>query len=645
MPPKVVQISSRHSFESFSELLMSPKIKIAIHDLLAIALAWVGALWVRFNFEVPPAEFIDTNFETLPAVIIVQGLIFNAFHLYRGQWRFASVQDLMRVVGCATLGSMSLGLAALLFQVESIPRSMFLLFPIFLIFILGGSRLVFRLWKDRELGLLSMRFGERVLIVGAGIAGEGLLRELRRSQQYLAVGFVDDNPSLLSSRIHGLPVLGGVEDITNIVTRLDIHLVIIAVPSANAQEMQRIVQACALSGADYRTLPKLLDLVDQKVGLEKVREVAIDDLLGREKIQLDWDKMQNSLSSSVILVTGGGGSVGIELCRQLCRLGISRLVVFDNSELNLYQAEREIRNDYPDIESIFMLGDVRDTSALDFAFEKFNPAHVFHAAAYKHVPILEKHTREAISNNILGTRNVADLASAHNCDSFVLISSDKAVNPSSVMGATKRFAEMLCVHKNEQSDTNYITVRFGNVLGSTGSVVPLFQSQISEGGPVTVTHPEATRYFMAVSEACQLILEASVVGLGGEVFVLDMGNPIKITFLAEQVIRLSGHVPNKDIKIVYTGLRGGEKINEELFYEHESPDETSHEKLLLASHKKLEEKLMSGFLDGFKDAVDCYDEDECFTLLSSFCPSLRETSSELSGFATEDSLGNKNYEL
>ena len=627
MPPKALKTISRNSFEPFSERLMSPKIKIAIHDLLAVSVAWVGALWVRFNFEVPPAGFIDANLETLPAAIVVQGLIFNAFHLYRGQWRFASVQDLIRVVGCAVLGSMSLGLASLLFQVQLIPRSMFLLFPIFLIFILGGSRLVFRLWKDRELGLLSIHSGERVLIVGAGHAGEALLRELRRSQKYLAVGFVDDNPSLLSSRIHGLSVLGGVENLADIVTRFDIHLVIIAVPSANAQEMQQIVQACALSGADYRTLPKLLDLVDQKVGLEKIR--------------LDWDKMQNALSSSVILVTGGGGSVGIELCRQLCRLGISRLVVFDNSELNLYQAEREIRNDYSDIESFFMLGDVRDTSALDFAFKKFSPEHVFHAAAYKHVPILEQHTREAISNNILGTRNVADLASTHNCDSFVLISSDKAVNPSSVMGATKRFAEMLCVHKNEQSNTNYITVRFGNVLGSTGSVVPLFQSQISEGGPVTVTHPDATRYFMAVSEACQLILEASAVGSGGEVFVLDMGKPINITFLAEQVIRLSGHVPNKDIKIVYTGLRGGEKIDEELFYEHESPDETSHEKLLLASHKKLEEKLMSSFLDGFKDAVDCYDEAECFTLLCSFCPSLRRVGSEFSELAINDSGDNK----
>ena len=641
MPPKVVKTGSRHSFEPFSELLMSPKIKIATHDLLAVVFAWVAALWVRFNFEIPPTEFIEANLETLPVVIAVQAIIFNAFHLYRGQWRFASVQDLIRVVGCAVLGSMSLGLAALLFQLQSIPRSMFLLFPIFLIFILGGSRLVFRLWKDRELGLLSMRLGERVLIVGAGHAGEGLLRELRRSEQYLAVGFVDDNPLLLSSRIHGLPVLGPVTSIVDIVGKFDINLIIIAVPSANSEEMQQIVEACSLSGSDYRTLPKLLDLVDQKVNLEKVREVAIDDLLGREKVHLDWDKMQNSLSSSVVLVTGGGGSVGIELCRQLCGLGVSRLVVFDNSELNLYQAEREIRNNYPDIESFFMLGDVRDISALEFTFKKFNPEHVFHAAAYKHVPILEQHAREAISNNVLGTHNVVELASAHNCDSFVFISSDKAVNPSSVMGATKRFAEMLCVHKNEQSNTNYITVRFGNVLGSTGSVVPLFQSQISEGGPVTVTHPEATRYFMAVSEACQLILEASVVGSGGEVFVLDMGKPINITFLAEQVIRLSGHVPNKDIKIVYTGLRGGEKIDEELFYDHESPDETSHEKLLLTSHKKLEEKLMSDFFDGFKDAVDSYDEAQCFTLLSSFCPSLRKASSEVSEFAINDSGGDK----
>jgi FlaA1/EpsC-like NDP-sugar epimerase len=232
--------------------------------------------------------------------------------------------------------------------------------------------------------------------------------------------------------------------------------------------------------------------------------------------------------------------------------------------------------------------------------------------------------REAISNNILGTNNVVEVASSHDCDSFLLISSDKAVNPSSIMGATKRFSEMLCVHKNEQSNTKYITVRFGNVLGSTGSVVPLFQNQISEGGPVTVTHPDATRYFMTVSEACQLILEASVVGSGGEVFVLDMGSPVNITFLAEQVIRLSGHVPNEDIEIVYTGLRGGEKIDEELFYEHEKPEKTSHEKLLLASHKVLEEQITNDFFDGFKDAVDCYDEEQCFNLLSSFCPSIRK---------------------
>jgi len=603
---------------------MSPKFKIIIHDLSAVSFAWVAALWARFNFEVPPTEFTEANLGALPVVIAVQAIIFSVFQLYRGQWRFASVQDLMRVVGCAALGSTSLGLAALLFQVQSIPRSTFLLFPVFLIFILGGSRLIFRLWKDRELGLLSIRFGERVLIVGAGRAGESLVRELKRSAQYVAVGFVDNNPLLLTSRIHGLPVLGRVQDISEIVARLQINLIIIAVPSASSREMQRIVEACGLSGANYRTLPKLLDLVDQRVGLEKVREVGIEDLLGREKVQLDWTKMQTALSSAVVLVTGGGGSVGVELCRQLCRLEVSRLVVFDNSELNLYQAEREIRKNYPNIESNFVLGDVRDVSALEFTFKKFNPAHVFHAAAYKHVPILEQHMREAISNNILGTNNVVEVASSHNCDSFLLISSDKAVNPSSIMGATKRFAEMLCVHKNEQSNTKYITVRFGNVLGSTGSVVPLFRNQISEGGPVTVTHPDATRYFMMVSEACQLILEASVVGSGGEVFVLDMGSPINIAFLAEQVIRLSGHVPNEDIEIVYTGLRGGEKIDEELFYEHEKPGKTSHEKLLLASHKVLEKQLINDFFDGFKGAVDCYDEKQCFNLLSAFCPSIRK---------------------
>jgi FlaA1/EpsC-like NDP-sugar epimerase len=604
---------------------MNPRLKIAVHDLTAVAIAWIATGWVRFNLEIPPTAFIEANLYFLPVVLTMQGIIFNALHLYRGQWRFASAQDLIRVVACAVLGSMSSAVAVLLFQVQLIPRSTFLLFPIFLIFILGGSRLVFRLWKDRELGLLSIHGGERVLVVGAGHAGEALLREVRRSEQYLAVGFIDDNPMLLKSRIHGLPVLGRVENIIDLVARLNINLIIIAAPSASAQEMQIIVEACASSGSAYRTLPKLLDLFDQKIRLEKVREVAIDDLLGREKVQLDWVRMQSTLSSKVVLVTGGGGSVGIELCRQLCGLGVSRLIVFDNSELNLYQAEREIRKKYPEIESVFMMGDVRDTSALDYVFNKFKPAHVFHAAAYKHVPMLEHHIREAVSNNILGTNNVVEVANRHNCDSFVLISSDKAVNPSSIMGATKRFSEMLCVHKNEESATKYITVRFGNVLGSTGSVVPLFQSQILEGGPVTVTHSDATRYFMVVSEACQLILEASVVGSGGEVFVLDMGSPIKIKFLAEQVIRLSGHVPNEDIKIVYTGLRDGEKIDEELFYEYEKPDETRHEKLLLASHKVLDVQVINDLYGGFKDAVNSYDEVKCFDLLSSFCPSLQKS--------------------
>ncbi|MEO1857520.1 MAG: nucleoside-diphosphate sugar epimerase/dehydratase [Rubritalea sp.] len=605
-------------------MLFSSKIKVIVHDVSASGLAWLTALYARFNFEQPPEIFLTSCILALPVVMVVQGLIFNFFKLYRGQWRFASLQDLIDVVGAAVLGTLTIHTIVSFVSVfQHTPRSVFVLYPVFLIFFLGSSRLIFRMWKDRDLGFASIGSGERVLIVGAGSAGEAVLRETRRSREYAAVGFVDDNPHLFKSRIHGVPVLGTVDQIANLVFKRNIDLIIIAVPSAGSSEMQRIVDACGDSGKTFRILPKLLDNTDEEVRLESVREVSLDDLLGREKVELDWAAIRATLLSKTVLVSGGGGSVGIELCRQLADSGVGQLIVFDNSELNLYQAEREINLDYPELNSIFLLGDIRDATAIDYVFKKYRPSHVYHAAAYKHVPILENYVREAVSNNVLGTNILIEAAAEFQCETFVLISTDKAVKPSSIMGATKRIAELLCVHKNKEVSTNFITVRFGNVLGSTGSVVPLFRSQILSGGPVTVTHREAKRYFMTVSEASQLILEASAAGAGGEVFVLEMGEAVNIGFLAEQVIRLSGKIPEVDIQIEYIGLRPGEKLDEELFHVDEELMRTKHDKLLLATHAVDGADKVRPQLARLKELVSNYDEPEILRVMKELIPTLR----------------------
>ncbi len=603
---------------------INPKITVIIHDVSATGVAWVLALYARFNFEHPPEVFLKSCILVLPVVMILQGIIFNLFKLYRGQWRFASLQDLVGVGGAAVLGTLAIHLmVSFVSAFQPTPRSVFVLYPLFLIFFLGSSRLIFRMWKDRDLGVASMGRGERVLIVGAGSAGESVLREIKRLRKYTAVGFVDDDLNLLKSRIHSVPVLGTVAQIPTLVTKHNVDLIIIAIPSASSSEMQRVVDACGASGKDFRILPKLLDSGVEQVRFESVREVSVDDLLGRDKVQLDWMAIRTGLRAKTVLVTGGGGSVGTEICRQLADLQLKTLIVFDNSELNLYAAEREIKAKYPKLDCTFLLGDIRDAEAIEFVFEQYRPSHVYHAAAYKHVPILENYLREAVSNNVLGTKLVADAAARFECETFVLISTDKAVKPSSIMGATKRIAELLCAYKNTQASTNFITVRFGNVLGSTGSVVPLFRSQIEDGGPVTVTHPAARRYFMTVSEASQLILEASTAGLGGEVFVLDMGEPVNIRYLAEQVIRLSGRIPDKDVRIDYIGLRPGEKLDEELFHADEELSQTKHDKLLLSTSAAKGAKSVEREVLRLKELVRLYDEPGIHSLLKKIIPTLR----------------------
>lgn len=603
--------------------MLSARSKVILHDLSMVALAWGVALVARFNFALPPPLTLSYSLRALPVVLLVQGLIAWRFGLYRGLWRFASLQDLWNIIRSAGLGALCIALALFVVnRLEGIPRSLLILYPLFLIFFLGAPRLFYRVWKDRSLTLRQVAGGQRVIIVGAGSGGEMLLRDMLRERAYVPVGLVDDRASLARARIHGVPVLGAIERLPELVRQLEVELIVIAIPSASNSEMQRIVEICERCVCPFRTLPRRQDHVTGKMGLREIREVAIEDLLGRTTVALDWQTIQAELVAKAVVITGGGGSIGAELCRQVARLGASRLIVFERSEHNLYLIERELRESFPHLPLHCMLGDVCDRVALDHLFTEFRPRIVFHAAAYKHVPIVEAHVREGVRNNVLGTHEVAEAADRHGCECMVLISTDKAVRPSSIMGATKRFAELLCERRNQQSATRYITVRFGNVLGSAGSVVPLFQAQIRAGGPITVTHPEATRYFMTIPEACQLILQAAAVGRGGEIFVLDMGQPVNITYLAQQMIRLSGHMPGTDIPVVFTGLRPGEKLREELFHADEDLAPTQHDKLLLAGHSKLDPGRIRELFEQLMRACNEYDEVRIRELLVAAVPEL-----------------------
>jgi FlaA1/EpsC-like NDP-sugar epimerase len=459
-----------------------------------------------------------------------------------------------------------------------------------------------------------------VLVLGAGRAGDTLVRGLVRENRYLVVGMLDDNTQLRGARVRGVPVLGTLDQMGELARETAAQMLLIAMPSASSSQMQRVVERCEATGLPFRTMPRLADVVAGRSSLGELKEVAIEDLLGREQVQLDWTSIRTGISGKRVLVTGGGGSIGSELCRQVARLGASALTIMEISEFNLYRIEQELRREFPDLLLDARIGDCGDRAACERVFGNARPQVVFHAAAYKHVPLLQEQLREAFRNNVLGTVSVAQFAHRHAAESFVLISTDKAVNPSSIMGACKRMAEIYCQNLAMQSQTRFITVRFGNVLDSAGSVVPLFREQIYAGGPVTVTHPEITRYFMTIPESCQLILQAAVLGKGGEIFALDMGEPVKIAYLAEQMIRLAGKQPGRDIEIVFSGLRAGEKLFEELFHELENYQATAHAKIFLAQPRSMSWDLLSQLLQQAQQAVADYDEAALRRILDQLLP-------------------------
>jgi len=576
------------------------------HDFVAVGVAWWIAYLFRFNFDIPSSVSM-VLISILPWIVLTQTSFFLWLGLYRGVWRYASLPDVKRIVIAVLMGTLCvLAMLGLLNQFESIPGSVIILAPLLLLLIMGSSRLIYRAWKERRLYSLESYEAKLVLVIGAGRTGINLTKDLARSREWHVVGMLDDNPRKFGTRLQGVRVLGNIKELPEWVQKLNVGHVIIAIPSVSHRIYRQALEMCSELGVKVMTVPSYSDLISGKAVVSKIREIELDDLLGREPVVLDNDGLHELLSDQVILVTGAGGSIGSELCRQLMVFKPDRIVFVELNEFALYNVQEEFVARFPEAKLTFVIGDIKDEPRMTQLFSQFRPTVVFHAAAYKHVPLMEEGNGcQALLNNVWGTYVVAKVAINFGVKKFVLISTDKAVNPISIMGATKRLAEMVCQAlqqsntcdlKNNLSEnmrrTCFVMVRFGNVLGSTGSVIPKFRDQITKGGPITITHPDMTRYFMSIPEATQLVLQAGLMGGvegGGEIFVLDMGSPVKIVDLAKDLIRLSG-LTEEDIHIEFTGLRCGEKIHEELLSSNENALPTPHEKLRIAQARQVDEK-------------------------------------------------------
>ncbi|MGH8744340.1 MAG: polysaccharide biosynthesis protein, partial [Burkholderiales bacterium] len=521
----------------------------------AVALAWYLAYWLRFNMDFEHPQ-LQSAWRTLPWVVISQALIFLWFGLYRGIWRYASLPDLKRIFLAVVLAAMAAPLVLFMLRIPAlIPRSVLVLDPILLFLIMCGSRIAYRLWKERRLYSLASLQAKPVIVLGAGDAAAGLVKDLARSSEWRVVGFLDDNREKQGRLLHGVKVLGRIDELADQAQKMQIQHAIIAMPSVSHEMRRRAMNVCVNAGVKALTVPSFDDLLSGKVTVSQIRQVELDDLLGRDPVVLDNAGLKELFAGKTIMVSGAGGSIGSELCRQIARYKPQRLVLFELNEYALYRVEQEFLSDFPDTAVACVIGDVKSLSRVDQVLAQYRPSIVFHAAAYKHVPLMEaQNAWEAVLNNALGTYVLAHAAASHRAEKFVLVSTDKAVNPTNVMGASKRLAEMICQALQTDSATRFVMVRFGNVLGSAGSVIPKFREQIERGGPLTVTHPEIIRYFMSIPEAAQLVLQAGLMGKGGEIFVMDMGKPVKIAELAKDLIRLSGFSED-EIKIVFTGLR------------------------------------------------------------------------------------------
>ena len=593
---------------------------VVIHDLVMVFMCWQLLHALRYSIRHESWPLFDFS-PTVAWVLLAQGLVFWWVGLYRGLWRFASVPDLWNILKAALVGLLVIVLGLVVYnRLDMLPRTVLIIYPFALTMLLGLPRLLYRMWKD-HLGQRDMTAARRVLVLGAGRAAEALVRDLRRSGAFEPVGFLDDAPRLQGSRLHGLPVLGRLEDAPAVARETAAGMLVIAMPSLDVEAMRRVMAICERTGLPFRTVPSLFDVLEGQALPGELKEVSIEDLLGRKPVSPDWKLIRDWLGGRTVMVTGAGGSIGSELCRRCARQGARRIVLLEQDELALVMIQDDLRRAFPSLEIDAVLGDCGDPAVTAHALRLGQPEAVFHAAAYKQVPLLEAQVREAVRNNVLATDTVARLCREQGVDTFVFISTDKAVDPANVLGATKRFAEMITQSMDEKlSGTRFITVRFGNVLDSAGSVVPMFREQVRRGGPVTVTDPEVTRYFMTIPEACQLIVQAAAAGSHAAIYTLDMGEPVPIRLLAEQMIRLAGKQPGRDIAIVYTGLRPGEKLHETLFHEDEHYRPTSHSKILEAVARQSCVDDVQAAVAQMREAVSRYDEAALQQVLRAMIP-------------------------
>ena len=569
-----------------NKFIKNHKLLIAyLHDISVVFLAWVFSYLLRFNFSIPEIHS-DQMWQILPFVIIPLSIFFLYIGLYRGLWRFASLHDLRRIIIGAIFSFVLLVLISFAISNQMIiPRSILIIFPVLLVFLLGINRFLYRFYKEGF--LMSRKKGESILILGAGTLGIALSKELITNKEFNVVGFLDDDSSLHNREINHIKILGNIDYLSEAVSLHGVKQLIVAVPSTNKLERKKSLILAAKLKIKTLVAPSVAELVSGKLTFSHLRNVEVADLLGREIIDLNTKLIKNELKGKKILLTGAGGSIGSELCRQVINFKPEMLICFDISELALYQLEESLKIKFPGNNFIFLLGDIKNSILLDKVLTQYRPNIVFHTAAYKHVPLVENdNVSEAFNNNVVGTYNLAVSCKKAEVQRFILISTDKAVNPTNIMGASKRLAEMVCEGLQEAIGTKFVIVRFGNVLDSSGSVIPKFRSQISSGGPITVTHPEITRFFMAIPEAAQLVMQASVMGGGGEIFVLDMGAPVRIVDLAKNMINLSG-LSEDQIKIKFTGLRPGEKLYEEILIDGENILPTRHKKIFIASTKNI----------------------------------------------------------
>ena len=606
------------------------KILLYLYDIVLVTVFLYFALLLRFDFRIPNEYITFFKFSIIPVILIIL-LCNKIFHLYDFVWRYASIDELISIIYSVSLSNVIFIVYSYLISYKLLslvhyrfPATVHIIFWVLCIGALGGMRFIYRIIGRNDVVGESSDTSSKVLLIGAGDAGAMLIKEVKKHNalNYDIVGIIDDNVSKIGQVINGIKIIGTRDDILSICEENKVEEIFIAIPSAPFQESKEIYNICKKTGCKLKTLPGIYEIISGDVNISQLRDVDINDLLGRAPVSLNNENINKYINDKVVLVTGGGGSIGSELCRQIVKFNPKKLIILDIYENNAYDLQMELKYKYPELDLDVAIASIRDFKRLNKIFEEYKPYVVFHAAAHKHVPLMEANPAEAIKNNIIGTYNLAKCSDIYKVKKFVQISTDKAVNPTNVMGATKRFCEKIIQAFDKESGTEYVAVRFGNVLGSNGSVIPLFKKQIMQGGPVTVTHPEINRFFMTIPEAAQLVIQAGAMARGGEIFVLDMGEPVKIVDLARDLIRLSGLKPDLDIKIEYTGLRPGEKLYEELLMDEVALTSTEHEKIFIEKPMEFDRNYIEKSIEEFNEVIQ-KDSEESIGLLQEKVPTYK----------------------